>query len=169
MLSMLNHKTKYFFPPHTPTPFVRIAQLWFRHVFWWYAAIKFTDAEPRSADWKRSLSKMLNHTQRKPLWVEANKKSFDLEWSTLKHLHTTVGHGHGVIRRGITGDLTVIGTGGRCKNVARVDKVRAGGVSTSMGPAEWPGKHLQHVNVRTGVSVTVNSEEFGFFFVRCLF
>lgn len=80
----------------------------------------------------------------------------------MKHLHTTVGHGHGVIRRGITGDLTVIGTGGRCKNVARVDKVRAGGVSTSMGPAEEPGIELQHVNVSTCVTMSQCT-----FFFKC--
>lgn len=53
-----------------------------------------------------------------------------------RHLHTTVCHGHGIIGRGIAGDLAVIGTSGWGKYVARVDKVRAGGVSSTMGPAK---------------------------------
>lgn len=64
-----------------------------------------------------------------------------------KYLHTTVCHGHGIVCRGITGELTVIGTGGRCKNVARVDKVRAGRVSSTVGPTKKPGKHLPTANV----------------------
>lgn len=52
-----------------------------------------------------------------------------------RHLHAAVRHGHGIVRHGVAGDLAVVGTGGGCKNVARVDKVRAGGVSAALGPA----------------------------------
>lgn len=65
---------------------------------------------------------------------------------TDQHLHATVRHGHRIICHGITGDLTVVGTGGRGKNVAGVDKVGAGRVSSTVGPAKDPGKHLLSSN-----------------------
>ena len=51
-----------------------------------------------------------------------------------RDLHTTVRHGHGVVRHGVAGDLAVVGTGGGGEGVARVDKVGAGGVSSPVGP-----------------------------------
>lgn len=48
------------------------------------------------------------------------------------HLHTTVGHGHGVVRHGVAGDLAVVGTGGGGEHIARVDKVGTGRVSASV-------------------------------------
>lgn len=71
-----------------------------------------------------------------------------------KNLHATVRHGHGIVRRGITGDLAVVGTGGGGKNVARVDKVWAGSVSSTVGPVKDPGKHLPSFNVMS-LSVVV--------------
>lgn len=59
-----------------------------------------------------------------------------------KNLHTTVRHRHGVVCRGIAGDLAVVGTGGGGKNVARVDKVGAGGVSPAMRPEKGQPGHL---------------------------
>lgn len=63
------------------------------------------------------------------MWISMKSK---------KHLHTTVCHGHGIISRGIAGDLAVVGTSGGGKNVARVDKVGAGGVSSTVGPVKDP-------------------------------
>ena len=41
------------------------------------------------------------------------------------HLHTTVGHGHGVVRQGVTGHLAVVGAadGGERAGMAGVDRV----------------------------------------------
>lgn len=62
--------------------------------------------------------------------------NFRLRMKGGNHLHATVRHGHGIVCRGIAGDLAIVGTGGGGKNVAGVDKVRTGGVSLSVGPAE---------------------------------
>lgn len=65
-------------------------------------------------------------------------KSRERRWVILTngHLHTAVCHGQRVIRHGITGDLAVIGTGGRGKTITRCDMVRVCRVTTSVGPKE---------------------------------
>lgn len=85
--------------------------------------IDFTVTLQRSADWKSQGSSLVKEAGGGGVW---------------RHLHAAVCHGHGIIRHGIAGDLAVVGTGGGCKNVARVDKVRTGGVSPAVGPG---GKH----------------------------
>lgn len=51
-------------------------------------------------------------------------------------LHTAVCHRQRVVRHGITGDLAVIGTGGRGKNITRLDMIGVCRVTTSVGPEE---------------------------------
>lgn len=55
-------------------------------------------------------------------------------WETRRHLHATVRHGHGVIGQRVTGDLTVVGAGGRCEDVAGAHVVRVHGVAPPKGP-----------------------------------
>lgn len=59
------------------------------------------------------------------------------------HLHTAVRHGQGIIRQGVAGDLAVVRAGGGGQDVAGVDKVRAGGVATAMGPAGRQAAFIQ--------------------------
>ena len=62
-------------------------------------------------------------------------------WETRRHLHATVCHGHGVIGQRVTGDLAVVGAGGRCEDVAGAHVVRVHGVAPPEGP-EGKGPQL---------------------------
>lgn len=100
-----------------------------------------------TVSWKEMSFLKLLHLQSQ-LGFKWNWSGFDSNFFLkCKHLHTAVCHRHGIICCGIAGDLAVIGTGGRGKNVARVHKVRAGGVSSTVGPVNDPGKHLPRVIV----------------------
>lgn len=54
---------------------------------------------------------------------------------TPEYLHATVRHGHGVVRQCVAGYLTVVGTGGWCKDVAGTYVVRVNGIAPLEGPA----------------------------------
>lgn len=50
------------------------------------------------------------------------------------YLHTTVRHGHGIIGQRVAGYLTVIGTGGWCKDIARTYMIGIHRVASLEGP-----------------------------------
>lgn len=69
------------------------------------------------------------------LWKKWPLTNFFYSYDKKKHIHTAVGHRHGIVRRGIARDLAVIGTSGRGEDVSRVDKVGTGWVSSALGPS----------------------------------
>lgn len=70
----------------------------------------------------------------------------------MEHLHTAVGHGHGVIGGGVAGHLTVVSAAGWSHHVTRVHEIRTGRVASLLSPENTTGRLVHAQEIQAGVN-----------------